>query len=909
MAADASDIAKFAASCQKSIVEIRKHVPRISSLGDWLDIQGARLRLWIETLGVYAGGKLSVVHRLADNQSTTYSIVALLDALDYNFEVLQWAVLEKTPPTPAGYQSDDYSSDEDEGSDGDRCAKIISRQQRTIGERLARLEYIAVRLRREGIKKSATRAATAARYEPPGDEGKQLVKDFEEFIGSTLRHAFDDRPQTTSADAMAAAQLSGHDPLEPGSEQYRMPEYLRTRLKSTMLERWRRISYERHHAAGLAQTEKPAVVVPALPNATSQPEHTKFEPKAARTETPTVDQEGDRQIPPSKTIETAATEIPADYVVPRESDVLSRPPGTTVTSVQAGTLSYPIPPKLIGNEPYFSCPTCGQLQSTALLDKNHKHRWPKHVMDDLAPYICIFERCSDAGKSYQTSSAWSQHCQDVHSRDVWSCPGCPPHERIVYEIADEYKQHLESQHPEYTADRVRLLVNFGSQQVLPEMTYCLLCGFEPETGHEVLDDDELQEAIMDHIAKQHMQPLALASLPWDIPGAEDGSADQLLDEKQIESAEARESIIHDENLVLEANLDEREAKRLADDPSLARFLQSNVPEDNEELKKLKDNEFEKRIRSLDSEFAEVGAVARLQADVEPWLLEVGVDRSPDASGVPEVPTFGDSAEGITSADKEFQEIIGWISPRQTFSERDLIIQEPLNVPSMCDWILEYAFYPLWKTEGQQQAWLVGRPTLEKAILFSTVVDDIAQYCRRTANIGQATFRFSSSDPSRRSFEDLLRFMIAQLGRQQPGLMALREAYRQSEQNTLEDSQLRPILFMIAASYSRIFLHVDGLDAFPVPTGNLAETLREFKGLLQAMPNLHLMASIRNAEGIPVSGERGDHDPHIWMVDLYGNLTVKHFISRHIKQSSRLSQLPERFKTLIEDTLAETSERR
>jgi hypothetical protein len=153
-------------------------------------------------------------------------------------------------------------------------------------------------------------------------------------------------------------------------------------------------------------------------------------------------------------------------------------------------------------------------------------------------------------------------------------------------------------------------------------------------------------------------------------------------------------------------------------------------------------------------------------------------------------------------------------------------------------------------------------------------------------------------------------MIAQLGSKEPGLAILKEAYRQSDRTTLEDHRISPVLSDIAVSYTRIFLHIEGLDEFLVPAYDLAMSSREFCDLLASMPNLHLIASVfRNVEKLGIPSKHGEYLPLISTTDPHGDQAVKHLISEYIDKSSTLSKLPQSTKITIENTLTETSERR
>ena len=60
--------------------------PLESGRMQWVENQRARLNLWADNLGVFAGGRLSVEHRLRRNQEVYHVILQLLKALSSDIE-------------------------------------------------------------------------------------------------------------------------------------------------------------------------------------------------------------------------------------------------------------------------------------------------------------------------------------------------------------------------------------------------------------------------------------------------------------------------------------------------------------------------------------------------------------------------------------------------------------------------------------------------------------------------------------------------------------------------------------------------------------------------------------------------------------------------------------------------------
>ncbi|KAF1818182.1 uncharacterized protein K489DRAFT_130067 [Dissoconium aciculare CBS 342.82] len=509
MASD--NIIRLAKSCQKIFTDTLTQVSEPTHLEGWLEAQASRLRIWTNTLGVFAESELSIAHRLSNNTSDANTIAQFLDALEYNLELLQSTVLGTELPAAAAQESDGEFSDvsaESIPSDDDR---MITRQKDRIEGGLRRLTFVANKIRLQEIEQDLKKVAE---FQPLGTDGAPLENKFQRFIAATLHWAFGPAQNFGKTGLPASAQ--SREPNDPDREieHYRIPEYLRERVGRTMLDRWRRISYQRHHSNGLARAMNSSATgnTPSLVDPQIHPNDDRMMSNDSYGKNPKIS---------IRDPETSAPELIADDVLPKESGNSQK---AVLNSVRDGTLCYPVLPRVNPGTESFSCTICGSLKPARLLQRLE---WHAHVMQDMSPYFCIHVDCPEPQVTYQTIEAWLRHCRRAHARYCWTCNACPQEVPNQFEDPDEFSRHFKEQHADHNAfksqhadlERVtEALIEFTRQLILEKIPRCLFCGFEPEN-----DQGGSNEAVMNHMAKQHMHGLALASMPWDIPRAEEVS--------------------------------------------------------------------------------------------------------------------------------------------------------------------------------------------------------------------------------------------------------------------------------------------------------------------------------------------------------------------------------------------------
>ncbi|OAL45669.1 hypothetical protein IQ07DRAFT_548555 [Pyrenochaeta sp. DS3sAY3a] len=263
-----------------------------------------------------------------------------------------------------------------------------------------------------------------------------------------------------------------------------------------------------------------------------------------------------------------ATQIPAiviDNIVPSEPKVrFTAVPHTEASTVQK--LTMPITPKSVtptvitqsgimrrgkldipsapipesGASHEIVCPYCSQIISSDFYgtSKTNKARWARHVVQDCAPYVCLFDYCTKPLMTqYSSQNEWLQHMLWGHTRR-YHCKAAG-HQDQIFDSEEAFRSHLSEHHNEDTdspeveeiVKRAMVSTNDlykdlqGQFQESLEDGVCILCGnniLEPGSSSpqtQSMHAPEMSYAIRTHLAT-HLEELGLLSLP---PNQDDGS--------------------------------------------------------------------------------------------------------------------------------------------------------------------------------------------------------------------------------------------------------------------------------------------------------------------------------------------------------------------------------------------------
>ncbi|KAK6435961.1 hypothetical protein LTR95_007848 [Oleoguttula sp. CCFEE 5521] len=254
--------------------------------------------------------------------------------------------------------------------------------------------------------------------------------------------------------------------------------------------------------------------------------------------------------------------------------------------------------------------------------------------------------------------------------------------------------------------------------------------------------------------------------------------------------------------------------------------------------------------------------------------------------------------------KEYRNIAAWLSPSDPWTNHDSARRK--HEPQTGGWLLRHSRYLAWKSGPSRLLWVYGKAGCGKTVLCSTAIEDMKMHCRSDTLIGQAIFYFPFSDTQKQTYKELLISLVVQLGRREPGLSMLRQAYRRAERRLPGSDELQTILWSSIAAYNKVYVHLDALDECPEGDGVRQNVLSGIEQLLERLPNVRILVTSRDvpdvrslmqdtrADLMPIIARRVDADIH-------------KYVLTYVSRDSRLSRLDPATKVLIEETLLEKAD--
>lgn len=128
-----------------------------------------------------------------------------------------------------------------------------------------------------------------------------------------------------------------------------------------------------------------------------------------------------------------------------------------------------------------------------------------HVLQDLAPYICLHEQCDSPYTRYPSTKEWHTHMDEVHQKYDWVCQTCC-HKFEDQTSFEERFGRADSRGRPVRLRREDLALVVRTSAVPRTFSSCLFCGMN---GGKIEGDIRL------HMA-EHLRNLALASIPWHV---------------------------------------------------------------------------------------------------------------------------------------------------------------------------------------------------------------------------------------------------------------------------------------------------------------------------------------------------------------------------------------------------------
>ena len=136
----------------------------------------------------------------------------------------------------------------------------------------------------------------------------------------------------------------------------------------------------------------------------------------------------------------------------------------------------------------------------------------------------------------------------------WVCQSCrssgAKDRPSTFHDEDAYRQHLERDHRSIAANELSLVIQMSCQKQSPLYPCCVFCGFIPEAHLRDVESEMCQREIISHMAKSHLQPFALDSVPWDVTGGEHADSGRVSDSSATNSnyEDIKQQIMNDPRL-------------------------------------------------------------------------------------------------------------------------------------------------------------------------------------------------------------------------------------------------------------------------------------------------------------------------------------------------------------------------
>ncbi|KAK0122810.1 hypothetical protein ONS96_009843 [Cadophora gregata f. sp. sojae] len=460
--------------------------------------QLARFSIWAANIGIFADGHASLDYRLRDSWEAKKLMLDLLGSLKNYLRRATDTVRDSDDadgllnPSARSQETINTGSQQIlsassiltssyQASVTDDSISISVDQDRTpfeqrlhgVEQTIDRLYRLSVAIRKPSIINQNTKAAT---FLIRDEEGNDVSRQFEEFALAWITHTF----QEASV-------------------------FLRERLARSITLRRRRFMFRQHHQKKLgikavlnppARPERPACV-------DLDTESTAVARTIVDTSIQKVEFKQKSLLKPALASQTSASRVHGKF---RTEDVFrpttSRAPTEfSGTIVQQEAIGISDPPKAVAGSKEFECPYCCMMLP---MKEAMRSNWVRHVLNDLEPYVCVFEDCSDAHRLFWDRAAWLSHMQDTHTRQ-WTCRA-PGHKVIIFETEDGFEDHIrldhangfkESQLPWYKKrSQDSLLNNTGSHSS------------QKQNRSKIVSED-----VGKHLAR-HLQAISMKALPW-----------------------------------------------------------------------------------------------------------------------------------------------------------------------------------------------------------------------------------------------------------------------------------------------------------------------------------------------------------------------------------------------------------
>jgi hypothetical protein len=448
-----------------------------------------RFELLSSNLGIHRQGHASLDYRVRDALVVKARLAEILGNLEDHLNNL--VSISRAERRPFEEQDGDTGSSAGSSTGADAVSEPsdnsfheVDFRQRSITEALDALYSLATKIRH------------------PRNRPQRTTRELYKHVPAHLRENYIRERETAEIVAVSYLQrqslLANFDTSEPLEPYICQEKFLVRRVGFANARRKQQFIYWKEHANRISHGPATDTVLEDL--------HGKM-PNVG--ETPQVPQQlpgdavqADAPSAPGKTLATSATKLDETQVKLDDlQSVISHQSQASTSMTQQWKIEWPLPPEILirnTTSNFFTCPYCYVICPREYLTKAG---WKSHIIHDLTPYHCTYERCPDPNRLYGSHQDWLDH-EATHTR-VWHCHI----HASEFETQPEYVQHLQQYHNNCTSDT-------NSDQFAPELIAAAVGpSLQPHRDCPLCPSGFTSVAEMQKHIKTHLERLALFCLP------------------------------------------------------------------------------------------------------------------------------------------------------------------------------------------------------------------------------------------------------------------------------------------------------------------------------------------------------------------------------------------------------------
>ncbi|PMD20214.1 hypothetical protein NA56DRAFT_574238, partial [Hyaloscypha hepaticicola] len=396
--------------------------------------QRARFLIWSANIGIFAGGHASLDYRLRDSWEAKKLMLDLLGSL-------------KSYLRRGQHRSTPSNTDDSLSISVDQDRSPFEQRLHGIEQTIDRLYRLSVAIRRPSI---ISQNAKAANFTIKDEDGNDVGEQFKDFALTWITHQFPEAPPV-----------------------------LRERLAKSVTLRRKRFLFRQSHQKKLGM--KLFLTPPPRPARSASPgldaESTVMARTVVENPVPDTHKKHNNLLKPRLLSQTSASKVSGKF---RTEDIFEPTPSRAPTVfsgafTQQGSISIPDPPKPAVGSKEFECPYCCMILPIKEAVRSH---WTRHVLNDLEPYVCLFEDCNDAHRLFRDRAAWLSHMQETHTKQ-WTCTAAG-HKPCVFETEQDFEHHMRVDHAaSFKESQLPWYKKRSQGPAASTFSACPLCGYEP----------------------------------------------------------------------------------------------------------------------------------------------------------------------------------------------------------------------------------------------------------------------------------------------------------------------------------------------------------------------------------------------------------------------------------------------